>query len=155
MAYAIHVLTPSFEPQDMLEGIAREHYEDVTTKGCWDYAYASFLNAPPGKVVKSGWDKTAAAEKFFKNDELGAAPIDGPMLVIAGEADKTVPIAAMRDTVAIACEHGLALTFRSYPGLDHDPTMINSTPDQLNWIRDRFAGKPGGSNCPAHGVDSR
>jgi len=155
MAYAIHVLTPSFQPQDMLEGIARERYSDVTTRGCWDYAFASFLHAPPGKIVKPGWDKTAAAERFFKNDELGTAPIGGPMLVLAGEGDKTVPIASVRDTVGVACEHGLALTFRSYPGLDHDPTMINSTPDQLNWIRDRFAGKPSSGNCPAHGIDSR
>jgi hypothetical protein len=42
---------------------------------------------------------------------------------------------------------GVALTFRSYPGLDHDPTMDKSTPDQLAWIRERFAGKPVSSNC--------
>jgi Secretory lipase len=77
------------------------------------------------------------------------------MLVIAGEADKTVPIAAMRGTVGVACDHRLALTFRSYPGLDHDPTMMQSTPDQLSWVRDRFAGKPSVGNCPAHGVDTR
>jgi hypothetical protein len=34
-----------------------------------------------------------------------------------------------------------------YPGLDHDPTMDKSTPDQLAWIRDRFAGKPFTGNC--------
>jgi hypothetical protein len=43
----------------------------------------------------------------------------------------------------------VALSFRSYPGLDHDPTMTNSTPDQLAWIKDRFAGKPASSNCAA------
>jgi hypothetical protein len=43
------------------------------------------------------------------------------------------------------------VTFRSYPGLDHDPTMETSTPDQLEWIRARFAGKPAESNCPAEG----
>jgi len=154
MAYAIHVLSPTFKPQDMLEGVALERYADVTTKGCWDYAYASFLNAPPGKVVKQGWDKNPGAEQFFKNDELGIAPIGGPLLVIAGEADQTVPIGSVRNTVHTACSNHIALTFRSYPGLDHDPTMEHSTPDQLAWIRDRFAGKPNSSNCAQQTLDA-
>lgn len=147
MAYAIHVLSPEFKPSDMLEGAALERYEKATTKGCWNYAYASFLGLPPGRIVKPGWDESAAAGKFFKIDELGMAPIGGPMLVIAGEADQTVPIASMRGTVQKACRNGIALTFRSYPGLDHDPTMDHSTPDQLAWVRDRFAGKASTGNC--------
>ena len=35
----------------------------------------------------------------------------------------------------------------SYPGLDHDPTMAQSTPDLLAWVRDRFAGKPSADHC--------
>jgi pimeloyl-ACP methyl ester carboxylesterase len=147
MAYAIHVLSPEFKPSDMLEGAALARYENATTKGCWNYAYASFLGLPPGKIVKPGWDGTAPAEKLFKLDELGTAPIGGPMLVIAGEGDQTVPIASMRGTVQKACRNGIALTFRSYPGLDHDPTMDQSTPDQLAWVRDRFAGKASAGNC--------
>jgi pimeloyl-ACP methyl ester carboxylesterase len=147
MAYAIHVLSPDFKPSDMLEGAALARYEKATTKGCWNYAYASFLNLPPGKILKQGWDKTPAAEKFFKLDELGVAPIGGPMLVIGGEGDKTVPFASLKGTVQRACHNGIALTFRPYPGLDHDPTMDKSTPDQLAWVRDRFAGKTTSGNC--------
>jgi hypothetical protein len=83
-------------------------YPDVTTQGCWDYGYASFLEPPPGKVVKPGWEGTAAAEQFFRDNELGAAPVGGPLLVIAGEADATVPLASIRGTVQKACrnDHG-------------------------------------------------
>lgn len=147
MAYAIHAVTPDFKPSDMLEGAALERYPDVTTKGCWNYAYASFLNDRPGKVLKPGWDQTEGAQRFFKASELGASPVGGPLLVITGEADQTVPLALVKATVKKACANGVALTFRSYPGLDHDPTMDKSTPDQLAWIRDRFAGKPVTSNC--------
>ncbi len=153
MAYAIHTQSPSFKPQDMLEGAALERYQDATTKGCWDYAYASFLKAPPGKVLKEGWDKAPAAERFFKTDELGSAPIGGPMLVIAGEADQTVPIASLMGSVRRVCARHSEVTFRSYPGLDHDPTMEKSTPDQLAWIGERFEGKPAGGNCPPISVD--
>jgi hypothetical protein len=60
-----------------------------------------------------------------------------------------VPIAGVRAAVKQMCATKQPVTFRSYPGLDHDPTMENSTPDQLEWIRSRFAGKPVTSNCAA------
>ena len=121
---------------------------DATTKGCWNYAYASFLKAPPGRNLKDGWDQTEGAKQFFKDNELGSAPIFGSLFVIGGEADETVPIAALRATAAKACRNGIALTLRTYPGLDHDPTMDKSTPDQLAWVRERLAGAPAANSCP-------
>jgi hypothetical protein len=53
----------------------------------------------------------------------------------------------VRAAVKQICAAKQPVTFRSYPGLDHDPAMEKSTPDQLAWIRDRFAGKPAMSNC--------
>jgi len=147
MAYAVHAQFPSFAPEEMLAGPALARYPEVTTRGCWDYAYASFLDLAPGRVLKPGWDELPAVEQFFERDALGVARIGGPMLVIAGEADRTVPIALLRATVKRACAGGIALTFRSYPGLDHDPTMERSTPDILDWVRDRFAGKPTPDQC--------
>jgi pimeloyl-ACP methyl ester carboxylesterase len=147
MAYAIHTRAPDFKPSDMLLGQALRRYTDVTTKGCWYYAYASFLDAHGGAVLKPGWDRTPGAQKFFAANELGRSAVGGPLLVLTGEADETVPLALVKATVRRACSNGVALTFRSYPGLDHDPTMEKSTPDQLAWVRDRFAGKPFTSNC--------
>ena len=147
MAYAIKARTPSFQPSDMLGGEALKRYTDVTTKGCWNYAYAAFINGPSGPVLKPGWDQTGPVRRFFAENELGRSPIGGPLLVIGGEADETVPFAPLRAMAKRACGNGAALTFRSYPGLDHDPTMDKSTPDQLAWARDRFAGKAAVSNC--------
>jgi pimeloyl-ACP methyl ester carboxylesterase len=147
MAYAIHARSPDFQPSQMLAGKALTRYAQVTTKGCWDYAYASFLDDKGGAVLKPGWERSAAVEKFFQGNELGTLPIGGPLLIIAGEADETVPFALVKQTVKKACANGVALRFRSYPGLDHDPTMDKSTPDQLAWIKERFAGKPASSNC--------
>jgi pimeloyl-ACP methyl ester carboxylesterase len=147
MAYAIRARSPDFQPSQMLAGKALARYAQVTTKGCWDFAYASFLHDKGGAVLKPGWERSAAVEKFFQGNELGSSPIGGPLLVIAGEADETVPFAFVKQTVKKACANGVALTFRSYPGLDHDPTMDKSTPDQLAWIKERFAGRPAASNC--------
>ncbi len=34
-------------------------------------------------------------------------------------------------------------------GLDHDPTMLKSLPDQLAWVRERLAGAPFVDQCPS------
>jgi pimeloyl-ACP methyl ester carboxylesterase len=147
MAYAMHVRTPSFKPSDMLTGEALKRYADVTTKGCWNYAYAAFINPPIEPMLKPGWDRLPAATRFFQEGEVARAPVAGPLLVIAGEADESVPFEPLRAVAERACSNGSALTFRSYPGLDHDPTMDQSTADQLAWVRDRLAGNPSASNC--------
>jgi len=149
LAWAVHARTPAFQPADMLTGAALDRYGDVTAKGCFYYAYARFLGDTQPPVLKTDWDKAAAAQTFFRESDVGRQPIAGPLLVIAGEGDRTVPIAAVRATVKDACARGVALAFRAYPGLDHDPTMEKSTPDQLAWIADRFAGKPAANGCPA------
>jgi pimeloyl-ACP methyl ester carboxylesterase len=85
--------------------------------------------------------------RFFEGNAIGTAPIGGPILIIAGEADQTVPIDGMRAVAKQMCTSSEVATFRSYPNLDHDPVMEHSTPDQLAWIKSRFAGKPATSNC--------
>jgi pimeloyl-ACP methyl ester carboxylesterase len=147
VAFAIHERSPEFKPADMLVGEALKRYPDAIAKGCWNYLYASFLDVKNTKVVKDGWMELPAVKRYMQGGEFGTQPIGGPLLVITGEADETVPVEGVRVNVRKACRNGIDLSFRSYPGLDHDPTMDKSTPDQLAWIRDRFAGKPFHGNC--------
>jgi pimeloyl-ACP methyl ester carboxylesterase len=149
IAYGIAAQEAGFAPQDMLSQRALEHYADMTQKGCWLYAYATYAGVPPSEMLRPGWNKLPAVRKWVSDNTTVKAPIAGPVLMIAGEADQSVPLAGLRATFAAACKKGMTVTFRSYPGLDHDPTMANSTPDQLAWIRDRLAGKPARSNCGA------
>ena len=147
IAWAIGARTPSFKPTDMLTGPALARYPDLTSAGCFYYGYASFSQDTGASPLKAGWELTPGAQRFFTENELGSAPIEGPLLVIAGEADRTVPVDLVRRTVAAACRRGLPVELRTYPGLDHDPTMDKSTPDQLAWITARFHGDPAQSNC--------
>jgi acetyl esterase/lipase len=149
IAWGIRARTPSFKPADMLGGQALARYAELSTRGCFYYAYANFLGdtAPPG--LTPGWERTDGAKQFFADSAIGFSPIGGPLLVIAGDADQTVPLTAVRATVAAACARKTSLEFRIYAGLDHDPTMDKSTPAQLAWIADRFAGRPAGDVCAA------
>lgn len=149
MAAGIHARYPEFNPHDLLSDSVLEHYEDVTTKGCYYYGYATYAALPSGTLLRPKWDKSVWIHRFFAGNAVAEAPIGGPLLVIAGEADQTVPITGVRAAVKQMCAAKQLVTFRSYPGLDHDPAMEKSTPDQLKWIKARFAGEPAASNCAA------
>jgi pimeloyl-ACP methyl ester carboxylesterase len=147
MAAGIHARYPEFNPHDLLSDNVLAHYADVTTKGCFYYGYATYAAAPSGTLLRPQWEKNVWIHRFFEGNAVGNAPIGGPLFVIAGEADQSVPIDGVRAAVKQICAAKQPVTFRSYPGLDHDPTMENSTPDQLEWIRARFAGQAAMSNC--------
>lgn len=148
IAFGIHARFPAFRPAAMLTPAAMARYDDVTTKGCWLYSYAVYANTAAAAMTQPRWLDDPWVRRFFAQPDPGSAPIRGAILAIGGEADRTVPIQQVRMTVARACKNGIAVDFRSYPGLDHDPVMEKSTPDQLAWIADRFAGKAARSRCP-------
>ena len=156
MGWALHTRFPEFKPEDLLTPRAMQLYGQVTTQGCWYYGYATFADMPGKGVLKPNWRQNEYVQRFAKEDEEGTVPVNKPLLVLAGEADQSIPIEGVRELVARSCRNGTRLQFKSYPGLDHDPTMSHSMPDQLTWIRDRFAGKPALSNCPrSQEVDHR
>jgi pimeloyl-ACP methyl ester carboxylesterase len=152
MAAGIHARYPEFSPHDLLSDSVLAHYADVTTQGCFYYGYATYAAAPAGTSLRAGWNQSPWVHRFFEANAPAKRPIGGPLFVIAGEADQTVPIAGVRSAIEAMCATRQPVIFRSYPGLDHDPTMEASTPDQLDWIRARFAGKPAASTCPAGGA---
>jgi pimeloyl-ACP methyl ester carboxylesterase len=149
LAYGIHARFPEFQPADMLTPTAMRSYAAVTTHGCWYAGSAAYRDIPGNSMLNPGWERNASVQRYFEENALGEQPIGGPLLVIAGEADQTVPIADVRALIAASCKAGMAVSFRSYPGLDHDPTMEQSVRDQLAWIKDRFAGKAVAHSCPA------
>ena len=149
MSAGIHARYPKFNPHDLLSDRMFEHYDDVTRNGCFYHGFATYAAMPTGTLLRPGWEKSVWVHRFFEGNAVANAAIGGPLLVIAGEADQTVPIEGVRAAVKQLCAAKQMVTFRSYPGLDHDPAMENSTPDQLEWIRSRFAGKPATSDCTA------
>lgn len=148
-AYAVHQRYPDFKPSDMLSDVGLKHYDDVTSNGCWLYGFLSYSGVEAPQMVKPDWRDNTWVKKFYDENSAGAAPIGGPLLVIAGEADNSVPIDAVRDGVKKACAVKAALEFKSYPGLDHDPTMGESAGFQIDWIKQRFAGAAAPGNCAA------
>lgn len=151
LAYGIHARFPEFQPTDMLSAAGAAHYEKITGHGCWYYAFTLYRGTDAPAMVKPDWSRNPWPQKFFQENRAGAQPIAGPLLAIAGEGDTAVPLAAVRDVVDRACHNRQRIAFRSYPGLEHDEAMLQSVPEQIAWIKDRFAGKAALTNCPTRG----
>jgi hypothetical protein len=148
LAYAIQARFPGFRPMDMLSAAGAAHYTEITTRGCWYYGYALYRGVDAPAMVQPNWSRNRWVEQFFAENRAGMSPLAGPLFAIAGEADRSVPLAAVREVVDRACRNHQQVLFRQYPGLDHDETMLESVPAQIDWIRDRFAGRPLMPNCP-------
>jgi hypothetical protein len=148
MAFGVQARYGDFKPAELLSEQALRHYDEVTTRGCWYVGYASFRKDPDYAAFRAGWQSVESLKKFIAENSTGQQPVAGPMLVIAGEADQSVPFPAVLSAVHAACRNHLPISFRSYPGLDHDPVMIGSAKDQIAWIKDRFAGRPATLDCP-------
>jgi pimeloyl-ACP methyl ester carboxylesterase len=140
---------PAFRPEDLLSHGPMQLYSRVTAQGCWYYAHALYKDIPKGTTLKEGWKDNVLVKKWVKENNEGVIRISKPLLVLAGEADRTIPIEGVRRIVQRACRAGSALTFKSYPGLDHSPVMVESLPYQLEWIRERLAGTRAASTCTA------
>jgi pimeloyl-ACP methyl ester carboxylesterase len=80
-------------------------------------------------------------------------PVAGPPVWIAqGDRDTLVLPDIQRGYVQQWCAQGRALDYREYAGDDHLSLVAVDSPysrDLLAWSRDRFAGRPAASNCPA------
>jgi pimeloyl-ACP methyl ester carboxylesterase len=148
-AFGIKASYPTFDVKKMLTPPVLARYKDVTTKGCWYYAYAALKEIGEQRAVKPGWDRAPEVHRYNQDSRSANKPIRGPLLVLAGDDDKSVAIANIAAGVADACRIGLAIEYVHHPGLDHDPLMQETTPEQLAWVRDRLAGKPWSSNCHA------
>jgi pimeloyl-ACP methyl ester carboxylesterase len=148
-AFGIKASYPSFDIARMLTPAALGRYPDVTTQGCYDYGHAVFQAL--GRVIpaRADWAQAAEARNYLRDSQSGEKPIQGPLLVVAGDDDRTVAIDSVVASVKSACAGGLAIEFRRRAGLDHDPLMEQTTPELLDWARERLAGKPWSGNCDA------
>jgi hypothetical protein len=147
-AFGIQATYPDFDVRQMLTPPALARYRAVTQRGCWYYAFAVMKELGTRPAVRRGWNQLPQLRRYNADSRSGEQPIRGPLLVLAGDDDRSVAIGNIEAGVQRACAHGLPIEFVHVAGLDHDPLMEQTTPRQLDWVRERLAGRPWSSNCP-------
>ena len=91
-AFGIKASYPSFELSHMLTSAALSRYHDVTTKGCYYYAYAVFKDLGLQPSALPNWASAPEARKYLDDSQSANKPIFGPLLVVAGDDDRVVSI---------------------------------------------------------------
>ena len=71
----------------------------MTTQGCWYYAHALYQDVPRGTTLKAGWQNNVLVKNWVRENAEGVVRITKPLLVLAGEADATIPIEGVRQVV--------------------------------------------------------
>lgn len=146
-AFGIHASYPSFDVAGMLAPPVLAVYDEVTTKGCWYYAYATLLEVGPVRAASDTWNRSDELRRYNADNRSGTRPIRGPFMVLAGDDDRSVAIANIEAGVRDACRAGLAVEYVHRPGLDHDPLMEKTIGEQLRWARQRLLGEAWSGNC--------
>lgn len=146
-AFGIKAAYPSFDVARMLSPAMLARYDDVTTKGCWYYAYAAAAEIGRQAAVRAGWNEARELASYNRDSYSADRPIRGPLMVLAGDDDASVNFINIEAGVARACRHHLPIEFVHRAGLDHDPLMDKTIRLQLDWARARLEGRPWRGNC--------
>src|SRR5262249_50881126 len=115
----------------------------VVHEGGWNVTLSTFAyKVPEGKMLKAGWKKSEHFQNLRKLTALGERPGYGPVLLIQGLGDITIPTDQTDALHKRMLKHNPMVKYKTYKDLDHDPVVFGSFRDQLRWVQDRFSGKP-------------
>lgn len=99
-----------------------------------------------GSYVTSDPSTTAPWQELLAENSAGGSPINVPIFVGQGLADKLVAPASTRDFVAGLCAAKEAVSFHEYPGVDHTFAAYASLPALADWLI-RVEARQSPSNC--------
>jgi pimeloyl-ACP methyl ester carboxylesterase len=144
LAMGIKAVYPEFRVEDML-----------TEKGMkWSQSLRDTCEANAGTeldgkaLLNPGWRSNRYVKAFFARNTLGETPAHGPLMVVSGEADGSLPVSLMTKVVARLCAKKDRVLLVKYPGLSGSAALSNSVSEQASWLRARFGGLPAPGNCP-------
>jgi predicted esterase len=151
IAVGIQAADPTFQPSEMLGKAALAGLPEVRNEACLDAAGALLAHAPMDQLLKPGWADVPAVVRFARTNTPDTTPAYGPILLLQGTGDRTIPPVLTQQADVKLCKLGDKVEYRTYAGMDHDPLVYASFRDQVRWIGARFAGKPAPTNCASAG----
>lgn len=98
---------------------------------------------------RPGWYHKPLVENYVNETGAGRRDFAGPLLVIQGSTDPSVPVNVTDAVVHDTCElhPDESLEYQLYQGASHIPAMYAAQRNWLRWIEDRFEGKKAQQGC--------
>lgn len=144
LAHGVKTVFPEFRIEEILTEEAMPLYRSISNVCEVRQGPA----VPQTELVKPGWETNSLVRRFWERNSLGRKPAHGPILIISGESDTTVPEEMTARVVSQLCERKDRVLFVKYPALNASGVLGNSVSEQISWIKARFSGLPAPGNCP-------
>lgn len=139
-------LEPRLDPAVALKPAAAER-EALLTHGCWEEAVPGFDDLAADEMLASPAIGEILGEVL---DDCCASDADlaqGPLLVVHGQDDESLPPELTTELVRELCAVGVAVEHRTVPGAGHDSVLAASADDTERWLANRLAGDDPPSTC--------
>lgn len=95
-------------------------------------------------VGKPGWFEDKTVQTWASRVSGGSKAVAGPVLLLAGQIDKAVPLKFIQNTfktsTSLKENRNANIELSVYEGLDHFPVIYGSQARWTAWIKDRFDG---------------
>lgn len=139
---------PRLDPAVALkpEAAAREA---LLTHGCWEEAVPGFDDFDATQMLANPEVVEILGDVLDACCTSDPDAAMGPLLVVQGEADESLPPGLTAELVRPLCATGVAVEYRTYPDTGHDEVMAASADDAARWLATRLAGGDPPSNCAA------
>jgi pimeloyl-ACP methyl ester carboxylesterase len=140
MLPGIAALFPNFQPKDILTPEGAERLDLIAQiGGCVATGFTLLTGV---QLLKSDWSDNPFVQEYQRLTVNGGKKIEGPLLVIHGEADSSLSVEGSTKAVKETLElfPSSQLDFVRLPGISHVPALTASQRLWMDWIGDRFAG---------------
>ncbi|KAL8941735.1 MAG: hypothetical protein Q9216_002063 [Gyalolechia sp. 2 TL-2023] len=147
VVYALQSLYPDFNYRDVLTEQAAKRWElYLQLKGGGGVGFALLLGID---LLKPDYAQNPQLQDFIRKTANGGKKIAGPMLVLQGLLDVNLDANAATRAVQESCKAfpQSQVQYQTWEGTTHNPLMFAAQQTWLQWVADRFAGKPVPSGC--------
>ncbi len=154
LAAGLSTIFPDFQSSDLLTSAGEKIVAfDAEIQGC--NAVGTALAGISG-LVKPDWFDNFYVQAWQNLTVNGGKRIAGPLLVLQGEADPSIPFPLTTAGVQRTCQAfpKSRLEYVSFANVTHVDLMFASQRVWLDWIEDRFADRPVAVGCRTSRLES-
>lgn len=149
VSHAVSEINPSFDPQSIFgEDIAPLIDTAVTETECGSYAlsvdramsrhFASGGTFSEFEGLKRDWYNVPGMAEQLVMEELGDESQTAPLLIVQGDADRQVPVAATTGFVDRQRSLGTSVTYIVIPGGRHGDVARTNFNETISWLTENF-----------------
>jgi pimeloyl-ACP methyl ester carboxylesterase len=119
----------------------------VLEEGCVGDILSTY-DRPPGQLFRGNRLERPPWPALFARNSPGRTSTPDPVLIVQGTDDEQIPVEVVRALSQRLCTLGVTADLQVYRHADHGGVLSESRADVIDWIEDRFAGRPAVDGCP-------